>query len=298
MPSSIVEELNPFEQIISEKESKYEVLDQEGYIVPNCYVTIWDLELYPQALQKDMLTIGYSIRNESESPINASDIMCLSVKQNGNELELVDNPTWPFPFDILIQPQEGASAIESYYVDNRNDYIKIEFISLDKNSPVIISTYYDVYSSIVSYSPFQETLQPTTDGSVTLLFARFGRLDGNRINCMVDVPDEWLDAVELTPEECHGGLLTNFYSTHERELGGEGLLFSIGIFEQEYDYSWKPWASQAERLTTYTDSTGSKYDLILVLPDSEMEIKDPEAYDALNAKTEDVIDSLRLEIDD
>ena len=290
--------MNPFEQIISEKESKYEVLDQEGYIVPNCYVTIWDLELYPQALQKDMLTIGYSIRNESESPINASDIMCLSVKQNGNELELVDNPTWPFPFDILIQPQEGASAIESYYVDNRNDYIKIEFISLDKNSPVIISTYYDVYSSIVSYSPFQETLQPTTDGSVTLLFARFGRLDGNRINCMVDVPDEWLDAVELTPEECHGGLLTNFYSTHERELGGEGLLFSIGIFEQEYDYSWKPWASQAERLTTYTDSTGSKYDLILVLPDSEMEIKDPEAYDALNAKTEDVIDSLRLEIDD
>ena len=287
--------MNPFEQIISEKESKYEVLDQEGYIVPNCYVTIWDLELYPQALQKDMLTIGYSIRNESESPINASDIMCLSVKQNGNELELVDNPTWPFPFDILIQPQEGASAIESYYVDNRNDYIKIEFISLDKNSPVIISTYYDVYSSIVSYSPFQETLQPTTDGSVTLLFARFGRLDGNRINCMVDVPDEWLDAVELTPEECHGGLLTNFYSTHERELGGEGLLFSIGIFEQEYDYSWKPWASQAERLTTYTDSTGSKYDLILVLPDSEMEIKDPEAYDALNAKTEDVIDSLRLE---
>lgn len=81
--SSIVEELNPFEQITSEKESKYEVLDQEGYIVPNCYVTIWDLELYPQALQKDMLTIGYSIRNESESPINASDIMCLSVKQNG-----------------------------------------------------------------------------------------------------------------------------------------------------------------------------------------------------------------------
>ena len=78
---------------------------------------------------------------------------------------------------------------------------------------------------------------------------------------MVDVPDEWLDAVELTPEECHGGLLTNFYSTHERELGGKGLLFSIGIFEQEYDYSWKPWASQAERLTTYTDSTGSKYDL-------------------------------------
>lgn len=49
---------------------------------------------------------------------------------------------------------------------------------------------------------------------------------------MVDVPDEWLDAVELTPEECHGGLLTNFYSTHECELGGEGLLFSIGIFEQ------------------------------------------------------------------
>lgn len=67
--------------------------------------------------------------------------MCLSVKQNGNELELVDNPTWSFPFDILIQPQEEASAIESYYVDNRNDYIKIEFISLDKNSPVIISTY-------------------------------------------------------------------------------------------------------------------------------------------------------------
>ena len=53
--SSIVEELNPFEQITSEKESKYEVLDQEGYIVPNCYVTIWDLELYPQALQKDIL---------------------------------------------------------------------------------------------------------------------------------------------------------------------------------------------------------------------------------------------------
>lgn len=115
---------------------------------------------------------------------------------------------------------------------------------------------------------------------------------------MVDVPDEWLDAVELTPEECHGGLLTNFYSTHERELGGEGLLFSIGIFEQEYDYSWKPWVSQAKRLTTYTDSTGSKYDLILVLPDSEMEIKDSEAYDALNAKAEDVIDSLRLESDD
>lgn len=143
-----------------------------------------------------------------------------------------------------------------------------------------------------------QTLRPATADSSTLLFARFGRLDGNRINCMVDVPDEWLDAVELTPEECHGGLLTNFYSTHECELGGEGLLFSIGIFEQEYDYSWKPWASQAGRLTTYTDSTGSKYDLILVLPDSEMEIKDSEAYDALNAKAEDVIDSLRLESDD
>ena len=110
----------------------------------------------------------------------------------------------------------------------------------------------------------------------------------------MDVANEWFDAIDLIPEGC-GGLLTHFYSSNEHELGGEGLLFSIGIFEQEYDYSWKPWASQAERLTTYTDSTGSKYDLILVLPDSEMEIKDPEAYDALNAKTEDVIDSLRLE---
>lgn len=292
--SSIVEELNPFEQITSEKESKYEVLDQEGYIVPNCYVTIWDLELYPQALQKDMLTIGYTIRNESESPINASDIMCLSVKQDGNELELVDNPTWSFPFDILIQPQEEASAIESYYVDNRNDYIEIEFISLDKNSPVIISTYYDVYSGVASYMPLQ-TLRPATADSSTLLFARFGRFDENDTDCLVDVANEWFDAIDLIPEGCGGGLLTHFYSHNEHELGGEGLLFSIGIFEQEYDYSWKPWASQAKRLTTYTDSTGSKYDLILILPDSEMEIKDSEAYDALNAKTEDVIDSLRLE---
>ena len=143
-----------------------------------------------------------------------------------------------------------------------------------------------------------QTLRPATADSSILLFARFGRFDGNDTDCLVDVANEWFDAIDLVPEGCGGGLLTHFYSSNEHELGGEGLLFSIGIFEQEYDYSWKPWASQAGRLTTYTDSTGSKYDLILVLPDSEMEIKDSEAYDALNAKAEDVIDSLRLESDD
>ena len=94
-----------------------------------------------------------------------------------------------------------------------------------------------------------------------MLFARFGRFDGNDTDCLVDVANEWFDAIDLIPEGCGGGLLTHFYSHNEHELGGEGLLFSIGIFEQEYDYSWKPWASQAKCLTTYTDSTGSKYDL-------------------------------------
>lgn len=72
-------------------------------------------------------------------------------------------------------------------------------------------------------------------------------------------------------------------------------MFAIGVFDIEYDYSWKPWFRQSTQIGTYTLNNDQAYMFVQILPDPEMEIKDQTAYDALNLKTKAIIDSLYLE---
>ena len=203
---------------------------------------------------------------------------------------------WPYsPLDIQLQPQERTTISEFYKIKNRHNYIEIEVISLDKTSPVIVSTYYDIYSSSSSVRAGEE-LQYQNNFISPLCFAVISDYYNESFTyCFVELPDEWLDTISLEEEECRGGSVIRFYSRQEQELGGEGLLFAIGIFEIEYDYSCKPWFNQSTQLGTYTDVTEQVYMFVQILPDPEMEIKGPTAYDALNSKTKAVIDSLYIE---
>ena len=296
--SDATKELNPFEQTSLNKTGKYEVLSQEGYITPTCYVYMDDLAmgLYERSFMEDDIFIsGVSVTNEGVDPINISDTLRISVTQSGSELEIV--PEYYSPSDIQLQPQETTIITEYYYLKNRRAHIDIEVISLDKTSPVIVSTYYEVYRGSASIVPYNE-LQNSNGNTTPLFFTRIQNIYNEpNMNCFIELPNEWLDAIALEEEESYGssGIITNFYSRHELDLGGEGFLFAIGVFDMEYDYSCKPWFNQSKQLGTYTNDNDQVYTFVQILPDPEMEIKDPTAYDALNSKTKAVIDSLYLE---
>ena len=294
--SDATKELNPFEQTSLNKTGKYEVLSQKGYIAPNCYVSMDDfgMSLDDRTPVGDgIFMASVSVTNEGTEPINIADIFRISVTQSGSELEIV--PEYYSPLDIQLQPQERTTISEFYKIKNRHNYIEIEVISLDKTSPVIVSTYYDIYSSSSSVRAGEE-LQYQNNFISPLCFAVISDYYNESFTyCFVELPDEWLDTISLEEEECRGGSVIRFYSRQEQELGGEGLLFAIGIFEIEYDYSCKPWFNQSTQLGTYTDVTEQVYMFVQILPDPEMEIKGPTAYDALNSKTKAVIDSLYIE---
>ena len=296
--SDVSKELNPFEQTSLNKTGKYEVLSQEGYIAPNCYVAMdgSGMRLDDRTPVGDgIFMASVSVTNEGTEPINIADIFRISVTQSDSELEIV--PEYYSPLDIQLQPQERTTISELYYIKNRQNNIKIEAISLDKTSPVIVSTYYDMYSGSASIIPNNE-FQNVNSNTTSLYFAEIVSF-GNEpnTNCFIELPNEWLDAIALEEEEsyCSSGIITNFYSRHELDLGGEGFLFAIGVFDMEYDYSCKPWFNQSKQLGTYTNDNDQVYTFVQILPDPEMEIKDQTAYDALNLKTKAIIDSLYLE---
>ncbi len=294
--SDVSKELNPFEQTSLNKTGKYEVLSQEGYIAPNCYVSMdgSGMRLDDRTPVGDgIFMASVSVTNEGTEPINIADIFRISVTQSNSELEIV--PEYYSPLDIQLQPQERTTISELYYIKNRQNNIKIEAISLDKTSPVIVSTYYDMYSGSASIIPNNE-FQNVNSNTTSLYFAEIVSF-GNEpnTNCFIELPNECLDAIVPEVEECRGGAIINCYSRHELELGGEGFLFAIGVFDIEYDYSWKPWFRQSTQIGTYTLNNDQAYMFVQILPDPEMEIKDQTAYDALNLKTKAIIDSLYLE---
>ena len=155
--SDVSKELNPFEQTSLNKTGKYEVLSQEGYIAPNCYVSMdgSGMRLDDRTPVGDgIFMASVSVTNEGTEPINIADIFRISVTQSNSELEIV--PEYYSPLDIQLQPQERTTISELYYIKNRQNNIKIEAISLDKTSPVIVSTYYDMYSGSASIIPNNE----------------------------------------------------------------------------------------------------------------------------------------------
>lgn len=203
--SDATKELNPFEQTSLNKTGKYEVLSQEGYITPTCYVYMDDLAmgLYERSFMEDDIFIsGVSVTNEGVDPINISDTLRISVTQSGSELEIV--PEYYSPSDIQLQPQETTIITEYYYLKNRRAHIDIEVISLDKTSPVIVSTYYEVYRGSASIVPYNE-LQNSNGNTTPLFFTRIQNIYNEpNMNCFIELPNEWLDAIALEEEESYG----------------------------------------------------------------------------------------------